>query len=120
MLVQPQPQSLADFFVRDVRVISPAIVTDRYGNESKSWADASSRAVRGWLSWRSEREGEDHSNREAQISECSLLLPAGDSITPADRVLISGQTFEVQGPIRRPWTPAGEHHVRVPLRAVEG
>ena len=41
-------------------------------------------------------------------------------ITAQNRVVIDGTVYEVDGEPNRAWTPRGEHHVEVKLKAISG
>lgn len=104
--------------VRDVTILSAASSTDRYGNPTNDWAAATSTATKGWLA--QQARDEVLGNRDAQTSGWVVYLPAGTVIDGSDRVVVDGQTFEVDGPPNRAWSPRGEHHVEAALNVVEG
>ncbi len=110
--------TLTSLLVHDVTILTPAEDTDRYGNTVKNWDNATPTTVKGWVSQSSQTEDSDH--REAQVSEWRLFLHPNASITGADRVVWEGITFEVVGPANPAWSPAGRHHLEVPLRVVAG
>lgn len=63
---------------------------------------------------------EETQDRDTQIEDWLLILPANTPITGRDRVEHDGNTFEVIGPpaIRR--SPRGVHHVEARIRHIEG
>lgn len=110
--------SLAGLLVQDVTIITPGASVNRYGDDAKDWATATSTPTKGWVARRSQREV--NGNREAEVSEWVLYLDTSSTITGADRVEWQSQTFEVDGPPIHAWTPRGEHHIEVALRMVDG
>lgn len=107
----------------DVTILSAPLVTDEYGTASaeRDWASAQSTVVRAVIAARSSSEV-DNPGRTAVIVGLSVYLPAGTVLTSADRLLVRGETYEVEGePFewRSPWSaaPAG---VEAALRRVSG
>ena len=112
--------SIEHFFVRTVAIQHPALVASGYGAATEAdFSSATTATVKGWLHQLTELEDQT-ATRDAEVSTHVLRLPKGTVIGSGDRVVIDGQTFEVNGPPNRAWTPEGEHHVRVPLRYVDG
>lgn len=110
--------SLAGLLVRDVTRLRAAEVTDPYGSTVKDWGNATSITGKGWLAQRS--RSEDLVNREAQISDWHLTVFPDFDVVGGDRVVVDGQTFEVDGPPWPAWTPRGLHHRELSLTVVEG
>lgn len=111
--------TLTSLLVHTVTISTAGTTTDRYGATVKDWDNPIERTERGWVSQQSRLE--DRSDgREAQVQGWVLYLDAGDPIAGEDRVTWSGITFEVDGPPNPAWSPRGEHHIEVPLRAVTG
>lgn len=110
--------SLTALLVHDVTVVVPGAATSRYGDAIKDWATATRTSMKGWVARTA--TSEVHGDREAQVSEWKLYLPAGTVIDGGDRVEWQGTTFEVEGPPTHAWTPRGEHHLEVPLRVAAG
>lgn len=110
--------TLTSLLVHDVTILTAPTTTNRYNDAEKDWDNATSAAVKGWVSQRTQLE--DHDQREAQVSDWILYVDSGVTITGANRVQWSGITFEVDGPPNPAWTPRGEHHLEVPLRVVTG
>lgn len=110
--------TLETLLVHDVDILTAADDEDRYGNTVKDWDNATSAAVKGWVSQRSRLE--DHDQREAQVSEWVLFLHPDATISGLNRVRWGGITFEVEGPPNPTWSPRGLHHYEVPLRVVTG
>lgn len=111
--------SLANLRVREVTLLDPGTTTDRYGNTIDDWTTPTSSTELGWLARDSETE--TRGDRVGELATTwTLRLDAGSAITGRHRVIIDGRTFEVAAEPNRAWTPRGEHHVRVPLRIVDG
>jgi hypothetical protein len=110
--------SLAGLLVHDVTILRATTTTDRYGNLTVTWSTPTETAVKGWISQRS--RSEENTQRDAQISDWVLFVPADTDIVGGDRVTWNGVTYEVDGPPWRAWTPRGEHHVEASLRVVSG
>lgn len=108
--------SLATLLVHDVTILTSTYSTDRYNNQVRT--GATSTVVKGWISQRTQTEDTDQ--REARVSDWVLFLHPEASITGLDRVAWEGLTFEVTGPANPAWSPAGLHHLEVPLRVVVG
>jgi len=115
--------TLASLMVHDLTVVSPAVVTDRYGNVTKDWTNATRSDVKGWVARSSSNEVTD-AGREAQVSDWVAYLPVGTVITGGARVEWSPigdpLVFEVVGPPLPAMTPRGLHHLEAQLRVVEG
>lgn len=108
------------FFVRDVTIIHPAeVAASRGAGTEWDWDNATETSVKGWLHQLAESELQT-ATRDAEVSTHVLRLPAGTGVQAIDRIQIDGQTFEVDGPASHAWRPGGEHHIRVPLRYVDG
>ena len=110
--------SLAGLLVRTVTRLRAPVTVDSHGNEVRNWSTATSVTMNGWLAQRIRDENND--NRDARISDWHLTVPTGSDITALDRVVIDGQTFELDGPPNTAWTPRGPHHIECSLRVVEG
>lgn len=112
------PVSFSGLLVRDV-TLSRAVAgtVDRYGNTPNAFG-TDDEMVKGWLSQTSRAENVD--GREAQIEETVLFLAPGTDVEGVDRVSVSGVAYNVVGPPHRAWTPRGEHHVELSLRAATG
>ena len=111
-------------FVHQIRILRPMRVTDRYGNSTNSWTWPDEVDTAGWLTQTGQSELLEQ--REGQVTDWLLYLPAGTDIVAGDRVVWvdddgDEESFEVDGRPARRWRPAsGEHHLEVNLRAVEG
>jgi head-tail adaptor len=107
-----------------VQVDHPAIVTDRYGNETTDWAGATQAHVWAWLQQNTGREDTDQ--RDAQIGEwlmiCNPVDADGAPVTVygADRVHWGDLLFEVIGPPGPAYEPTALHHYEIRLKSVEG
>lgn len=110
--------SLAGLLVRDVTRLRAQLVTDSHGSEIKDWTNPDTITGKGWLAQRFHTE--EGALREAEISTWHLTVYPNFDVQAHDRIVIDGQTFEVDGPPRPAWTPRGHHHTEVTLRIVEG
>jgi len=112
--------SLVSLMVHDVTLVRAGTTESRYGDDVKSWGDATRTTSKGWVSQRD--RSEDLDSREAQVTGWVLFLPAGTDITGLDRVEWEDLTFEVDGPTNPAWSPRlnAVHHIEINLRRVEG
>lgn len=111
-------------FVHDLELLAPVDATNRYGDVTHtSWVDVGP-IVKGWISQRD--ASEDRSNREAEIGQWAVFLPAWAGLTSKHRVRwldpTTGElrTFDVIGPVNPAHTPSGPHHIEANLRQVNG
>lgn len=104
--------------VRDVVIQTAANATDRYSDTILDWSAPTEVETTGWLAQVNTATLNDH--RDGVVTAIVLTLRAGTAIGPHNRVVIDGVTYEVDGEPNRAWTPRGEHHVEVSLRAVVG
>lgn len=111
--------SLARLFVRQVDIITPASSTDSRGDTVTTWTGAAETTVQGWLGRASESEAFTP-GRDALRIDGVVRVPAGTVVDGRCRVRVDGDLFEVAGTPNRAWTPRGEHHVRIPVRRVDG
>lgn len=99
-----------------VTVTTPAVVTNRYGDDELDWGSASSVDVRCIVAPRS--SSENNENRSALQSGLTLLVPASAAvITHNARVVARGETWEVDGDDADwvspwGWEPGREVHLR--------
>lgn len=105
------------FFVRTMTITEPAPAVG-YGT-TPDYDNGTSRTVTGWFHQLTESELHT-ATRGATQTTAVIRLAADDPITSNARVTIDGTTYDVTGPPARPWTPTGEHHVRVPLGSLDG
>lgn len=117
--------AIDDFFVTPVTVRNPGSTTDRNGNTIDDWTTATSVSTSGWLQdlvSRRPRAGagvEVQGGRDTLVSAHQLFLPADTAISGYSRVLIDGQTFEVDGAPTTTRTPEGAHHLEVQLHLID-
>lgn len=89
---------------------------DEYGNPVEVVA-----AGVNYPAWLEQTASEERTeDRDTQLADWLLVLPAGAVVDGNDRVQVEGKTFEVVGPPARVHTPRGEHHVEARLRSVSG
>lgn len=94
---------------------------DSHGNVSEGWADPITYAVYGWAPLEASSEPAE-SGRDAVVTTLQVLAPADVQVTPRDRVIVDGITYEVigqpadytHGPFD--WRPG----TRIALSRVEG
>jgi hypothetical protein len=110
--------SLASLLVHTVTILRAGTTTDRYGNTEPDWDAATSETAKAWLSQQSRTEDVD--GRDALIQVWVAFLPPDVSVSGHDRLVWSGITFDVDGPLLPAWTPRGLHHYEATLRVVEG
>jgi hypothetical protein len=111
---------IEQLFTRKVTVLSGTEVPSGYGNATKlDWTNPTPRQTVGWLGPYS-GEAENALDRDQQMADATLYLPAGDPITALNRVQIDGVIYQVTGTPSPPFSPRGAHHVEVDLKVVEG
>lgn len=101
-----------------VTILRPATSTDRYGNVIPDWTGATSTAVDAWISQRASTEAE--AGRDTVATTLGMFVDADVDIEAGDRVVVDGETWEVDGRPLRARTPRGVHHLEVGLRTVTG
>lgn len=110
--------SLTSLLVRTAVIQTATTSTDRYNNTVLDWTSPTSTTTTAWVAQTATIENQDH--RDATVDTVIATFPAGTAITAQNRVVIDGQTYEVDGKPNRAWTPRGEHHVECVLREVRG
>ena len=116
--------SIERYFVHDVTVVHPALIDGRTRGQVPDWDGATRTATKGWLARTTETE--NRVGRDALVSEWTLRLPVDTVVDGRDRIEAGasspapGAVFEIIGPPYKAPTPYGPHHVRCPLRLVEG
>lgn len=95
--------------------------TSRYSDTVADWSDPDETTITG-CSFSPSGTSEDHDGRDAVIQGPTLYTPPGADIEAADRVVVRGVTYEVEGEPadwRDPYStrPVG---LAVPLRVVTG
>lgn len=111
--------SIERFFVRDVTIVHPALVATYGDGVRDDFVAPTLDTTRGWLHQLTESELVA-TNRNGETSTHVLRVPEGTNVIASDRIIIDGQTFDIEGPPSSVWRPGGEHHIRVPLRLVNG
>lgn len=108
--------------VRDVTILRPATITDRYGDSipDPNSSHATTTEVLGWLSQTDATEPTGPGRALVTLTTEILFLPSGTDIEAHDRVEIDGQLYDVDGEPRAAWSPRGEHHIEANLRRVDG
>lgn len=102
------------FFVTDMTILRPTVVTDRYNDAALDWDSPTEIAVSGWLHELSSFES--YGNRDTTQVSAQVFLPSDTDIRAGDRVRIAGIDYEVDGAPITAHTPTGPHHLEVVLR----
>lgn len=84
----------ADVRVETIIIQRVTRTPDTYGGWSESWATLAT--VTGRLRVQPGREG-PVADRLTAVTVYQVSLPAGTDVTPRDRLVVSGRTFEVTG-----------------------
>jgi hypothetical protein len=99
------------------------VTESRHGATRRDWASAQQRAVHGCdvqpISTLTAQE--DDVDREYIATHLRLFAPANADLEATDRVLWSGQTFEIDGP-PHVWRGEGgrPHHIEAELKRLTG
>lgn len=110
--------TLEYFRTYPVTILHPGSVTDRYHHVAPDWATATATTVNAWVAQRTSSEFDQ--GRVTITTSLGLFLDASAAIAPGDRVLVDGDTWEVDGRPLPARTPQGVHHLEVSLRMVTG
>lgn len=103
---------------RDVDLLAPTTSTDAYGNTIRTYDPDDATTVRGWL--HRTATSDDLLNRDADIGDWILILPAGTTVTGDYRVQADNVTYEIVGAVYTAHTPTGPHHIEARLKVVDG
>jgi head-tail adaptor len=101
-----------------VTVVRPTTTTDRYGNTTTSWSNATRAEYAAWIE--QSAAGENTDQRDQQSADWLLIVQPDADVNGRDRVEYDGKTFEVVGPPTRRNTFRGTHHIEATLRWIEG
>lgn len=115
-------------YTTKIAIVKPAIVLDRYENETHEYdpdKGATVVDVEPLVSVQPTSQTETSDNRTLLISGWMLVTPVGVDIPldAVDRVLFAGKAAEVMGEVARwphPVVPGGVHHVEAQLQVVTG
>ena len=106
-----------------VTVLTPATVTNRYGRTTvePTWDDPAATAVAGCL-FAPQSTSEDHDGRTTVLVGARLYMPTGTAVAAADRIVIRGVTYEVDGEPSVWVDPSGGDldGIEVQLKKVDG
>lgn len=102
-----------------ITIQSPTETTNRYGDVDLDWDDPTETTIAA-IVWPRTNE-EDNDKRTATITGLSVVVPLGTAVTPVDRIVARGVTWEVDGE-PADWTAPWkwEPGVQVDLRRVAG
>jgi head-tail adaptor len=105
-----------------VTIITPGVITDRYGQPSDDWDDpASEIEVQAFFQSSALAAGEkETANRDAVVRDATILLDIGTDITRVDRIVYGGMTYEIVSTPRELNTPTGAYGLSANLRVVSG
>lgn len=104
-----------------VTLIDPGTATDRYHNEVADWSTATRVAdVPFWIQERTSTSTVDQGRRAVTIDLIGFANPDLDIRRGMRVEAADGTLYEIETHPRRPSTPAGDHHIEVALRRVEG
>lgn len=115
-------------FPHRVKILHPALVTDRYGDQIADWAGDGTNLV-GVPAWMQQRTSTETptSGRDAVVTSWVVFLPlafgplsTAVEISAGDRIEYQGETFEVTGDPLTATTPRGAHHLEAQLQIVRG
>lgn len=104
--------------VDDIALVHAPLVTDRYGNLVRDWANAGTTTHKAWVTQRD--ASEDDTNRTAEVSGWRMFAYPDNPVAAGDRIIYDGAVFEVVGHPAKAKTPRGPHHVEAELRLVVG
>lgn len=111
---------IEQLFTRTVTILRGTSTSTGYGNATKlDWTNPTPTQTVGWLGPYS-GEAENALDRDQQMADATVFLPAGTDITALDRVQIDGVTYQVTGTPSPPFTPLGAHHIEADLKVVKG
>lgn len=108
---------IEDFFVHPVTIVEPGITIDRYGDDRPDWDMAFETDTQAWVYDLTNLEV--LGDRDTNVLTKKLRLPASSPITAASRLIIDGNTYEVDGEPRIARTPSGHHHMVVQAKAID-
>lgn len=103
---------------RAVDILEPGTDTDDYGNTTRTWDAEDATTVRGWL--HRIATSEDLQNRDADIGDWILILPATATVTSDCRITVDDTTYEIVGAPYTAHTPRGPHHIEARLKVIDG
>lgn len=108
-------------FARDsVTVLRAQVVEDRYGNESLDWSDPAEHEINECVLQPISGEETLSLDGNAVVSRWSFSGPKGADLTAMDRVTYQGETYEIDGYVRRWESPTGSlAHTEAMLKRVE-
>ena len=96
--------------------------TDRYTNEIKDWTDPEELEIDNVAVAPRQSSEDTAAGREGVIIGLTLYAPAGSDIEAVDRVVVRGETYEVDGEIAE-WTnpySSVARGVEINVKRVEG
>lgn len=107
--------SFLGLLVHDVWIVTAGLGDDIYNNVEADWgATATRTASKAWVT--QVGTAEDSNDRQTPAARWVCFLPAGTAVSFTNRIEWGDYAFEVDGLPHQAWTPAGVHHIQVPLR----
>lgn len=100
--------------------IRPSTSTDAYGSTVYGYTvpPASSASMSAWL--QQDVRLEPIADGRDPLTEKWLMITNESDVLGRDRIVFGAQTFEVDGPPKPVYTPAGYHHTESTLKRVQG
>lgn len=100
--------------------IRPSTATDTLGNTTLSYTvpPATSLSLTAWL--QQDDRTEPLADGRDPLAQRWLMVTNESDVAGYDRIVFGSLTFEVEGPTKPTYTPAGLHHLEATLRRVEG
>lgn len=89
-----------------------------HGNTIADWSAATEHTING-CSVQPAGGVEDPINRDSVTTLWHVYAPAGADVQDTDRIVVYGELYEVDGPVRR-WATGLLDHVEFDLKAVTG
>lgn len=105
----------------ELTIVRAPVVVDRYGGNERDWDAAAQTVSTGWRV--DPDEGLEHidATRDAVITRLRALGPLDADVEASDRVLVDGDTFEIDGQPLRYRSPRNRvGHTALLLKRVTG
>lgn len=103
--------------IETITIVTCATTTDRYGTVVDDWTDTTSVDVTGRFAPGS--TSEDRDGRSATVETATVYLPTGTAVTAANRLVIRGRTYLVDG-VPADWRGITRGGIAVPVKEVAG
>lgn len=103
---------------QSVTRLRPTFTRDSHGNDSEDWSDPASLLIPG-CSVQPGVTSEDRQNRDTTLIAFTVIAPAGIDVLSTDRIVYSGNTYEIDGEPER-WETGILDHTNLYLKRWEG